>query len=587
MDFNRTQLWRRFLIIAAILAGIFCVFTAQLIRHGFIDHDKTASVPFFDKDFYQIMMKLIDGGFVIWQGDRAILKHSPEYLTEGQAQKAKKLCHLIVYRNNQLVLPRSALMIHNPHNSMHKTQIFRGSVFDRNGYALAWTELSHRGRPVRKYESVQAMFHPLGVYSRIYGVSGNSLEKVLDGYLSGGFGEKEYWFDEQNLQSRQVGADVTLTLDIRLQRSALQILDQRKGAVVIIDLRTGGILVLCSSPSIKSEKSYTADWERLVRSADKPLINRCFKLYYPASTFKIISYATLLMEMGTQPTPFLLCTGFDTLTKIHDLAKGMMDAHSAFFRSSNMYFAHNIASMSLGPLLQTMAERVGFNQSLDLLAEVPGATLTPPLSRAFLEDPDTGDIRRWEATDFRRHIGLIGQGAIGHNTVRATPLQLALLPACVANDGRFVTPHIVSNIISNQKHVLHLQPKGKFTRAMAPATARKIKQGMIDVMEIGTGRRSPKIFFDPGKNRYYLKPGENRIRIRTAGKTGTAKYLPDRPADSLFVGFAPADAPQVAVAVVIEQAGWGSKTAAPIGVILMADALNRLKSPNLPSDNSI
>jgi len=171
---------------------------------------------------------------------------------------------------------------------------------------------------------------------------------------------------------------------------------------------------------------------------------------------------------------------------------------------------------------------------------------------------------------------------------------MALIASTVANRGVLLNPYMVKEIRTGdgEKAVFSARPV-KMERVMKRKTANKLREFMVDVMEIGTGKNVKKIYLDEGRFTT-ARNSENRKEIKIAGKTGTAQVGdrngngetdPDDRPHSWFIGFAPADDPKVAVAVIAENQGYGSLTAAPIGVEVMAAALGCLAEKQGVNDN--
>jgi peptidoglycan glycosyltransferase len=179
----------------------------------------------------------------------------------------------------------------------------------------------------------------------------------------------------------------------------------------------------------------------------------------------------------------------------------------------------------------------------------------PPLD---LPRPEPASIA--EASFFERNVPLLAQTAIGQNTVRATPLQMALVAAGIANGGKVMVPHVLKEIRDDESRVVRRWRPSVWKTAVDPGVAATVRDAMVEVVEHGTATR--------------LKPGA----VPTAGKTGTAQ-IGNGTSHTWIIGFAPADAPRVAIAVIVEaQPGasefTGGRVAAPIGRAVLEAALN-------------
>ena len=177
--------------------------------------------------------------------------------------------------------------------------------------------------------------------------------------------------------------------------------------------------------------------------------------------------------------------------------------------------------------------------------------------------------KAYRSIDFRRNPKIVAQGAIGQNLIEATPLQMSLVALTIANKGVLLNPYLVKEIKTGDgKKTLFSSKPLELGRAIKESTAERLRKLMVDVMERGTGRGVKKTHFPTS----------------IAGKTGTAEIGdkngngtidPEEKPHSWFIGFAPADNPKVAIAVIAENQGFGSLTAAPIAVEVLSEALNR------------
>jgi penicillin-binding protein 2 len=439
-------------------------------------------------------------------------------------------------------------------------------------------------RLVRRYPFGDLMAHVVGYVGRINEdelksidaaayqgtnhIGKIGLEKSYEQVLYGKAGYEEI---ETNAQGRLIhtlgnvppkpGADLHLSLDVDLQRIAYDGLGEHNGAVVALEPSTGDVLVFVSKPGYDpnpfvygiAKKKYN----ELQTSPDRPLFNRALHGQYPpGSTVKpFIGLAGL--EIGaTSRQRRISCPGYYQLAnsshKYRDWKKGghgFVDLRNAIIQSCDVYFytlAHNLGIVRLSSFLN----RFGFGEKtgIDLNGEKAGLLPNPEWKRKARNRP-------WYPGETL--ITGIGQGFF-----QVTPLQLATATATMANRGTVVNPHLVKRMVYNDHTVLPVPSSGA-TIPLNPQNTESIIESMIDVVHSARGTARA------------LSKG---IDYQIAGKTGTAqvftvkqeatykehdvdKKLRDH---ALFVAFAPADNPRIAVAVIVENGGHGGSAAAPI-----------------------
>lgn len=353
----------------------------------------------------------------------------------------------------------------------------------------------------------------------------------------------------------KAGTDLYTTLDIRLQLLAEELLAGKIGSVVAIEPKTGEILALASSPTWNPKrlvgKERSSNYNELQQDENKPLFNRATQATYPpGSTFKTIQ-ALVCLEQGAITTKTLYpCSGPESkpikCTHHHGSPVAL---EKAIEQSCNPYFW-----CAFRDLLQKDGYGVNnedFRHRYDLWREaVMSFGLGQKFSDTDLSEQATGAIPSKRLYD--RTYGEKGWKAItvrslsiGQGEILLTPLQLANQAAAIANEGYFITPHLNKND-SMLQHVHQLDIDKKHFAV--------VKEGMHRVMQYGTGR-------------WYPIEG-----IETAGKTGTAQNSHGKD-HAIFIGFAPVEDPQIAVAVVVENAGFGATWACPVASLLMEQYL--------------
>lgn len=356
-------------------------------------------------------------------------------------------------------------------------------------------------------------------------------------------------------QPAVAGTDLQTTLDIHLQILAEELLSGKVGSVVAIEPQTGEILALASSPTWDPQqlvgKARSANYTMLQQDDTKPLYNRATQATYPpGSTFKTIQALVCLQQRAITPNTLYPCSGPQSkpikCTHHHGSPVALDEAIE---QSCNPYFwcafrdllqkdgygDDNRAFLRRYDLWRDAVMAFGLGQRFadtDLSEQSAGA-----IPSIQLYDRIYGE-KGWKAITVRSL-------SIGQGEILVTPLQLANQAAAIANEGYFITPHLNRNdSMLTHRHSLEINAK-HFAA---------VKEGMHRVMKNGTGR-------------WYQIDG-----IESAGKTGTAQN-PHGKDHAIFIGFAPVENPQIAVAVVVENAGFGATWAAPVASLLMEQYL--------------
>jgi penicillin-binding protein 2 len=326
------------------------------------------------------------------------------------------------------------------------------------------------------------------------------------------------------------GESVRLTLDLELQKTAERALGGRRGAVVVLDVKTGGVLALVSGPTFDpnmfTRRISKADWKNL-QEQEKPFLNRALQGYPPGSTFKVVTAVAAMQSGKFFPGSTLMTYSAINLGghlfHEHGAPQGVIGFRDALAFSSNTFFYQ--LGLAIGPEpISKWGKRMGIGTITDLGLDGGdhGILPTPNEKEKLFNEP-------WYGGDT---VSM----SIGQGLVQVTPLELAVVYAAIANGGYRVTPHLLTSQSSTKKP----QKIG-----LDPAVLAVITEGLKAVVQEGTARR--------------LAVG----LPLTAGKTGTAEVLGQR-SNSMFAGFAPADNPRIAIAVAVENGGYGAESAVPI-----------------------
>ncbi|MFI7318603.1 peptidoglycan D,D-transpeptidase FtsI family protein [Streptomyces venezuelae] len=395
-----------------------------------------------------------------------------------------------------------------------------------------------------------------GYASQVYGTT--FLEHAEDDILSGTdpmLAPLPLWNDITRAQNP--GGKVETTIKAAVQQAAYAGLGGKRGAVAALEPSTGKILALVSAPSYDPERLSGTDravadtWAELNGSATKPMLNRAIRQTYPpGSTFKVVTAAAALdagevtdLDAPTKsPNPYTLPGTSTQLTNEVDGCKNA-SLRYAFQWSCNTVFAKLGVDTGLAPMAGT-ARDFGFNDSgLRIPSSVAASNFDTSMDRAQL-----------------------GLSAIGQYDTRATPLQMAMVSAAVANGGSVKAPHLVDRTTTEDGDVVDATGARTLRQAMNPGTAARLREMMTQVVDEGTGTNA-------------AIPG-----VTVGGKTGTAQHGIDNSGTpyAWFISWAQAaddPEPSVAVAVVVEDAAAdrgdisGGGSAAPIAKAVMEAAI--------------
>lgn len=359
------------------------------------------------------------------------------------------------------------------------------------------------------------------------------------------------------------GNTVVLTLDIKLQKLVEDMFGERRGALVALDPRNGEVLAFVSKPTFDPNLFVDGidvdNWKMLNESIDKPLLNRALRgTYPPGSTYKPFM-ALGALELGKRSPstiindPGYFMFGDHRFGSPENERGGAMDMRRAIVESSNVYFYSLANEMGVDTIHDFMAP-LGFGQitGIDLKGEVRGVLPSQAWKRKTYKRPEQ---QRWYAGET---ISLgIGQG---YNAF--TMLQLAQAVATLANRGVKFQPHLglaTEDAVSRERHPID-HPAGKDLK-FNPSHMETIIRAMVGVTQEGTSAR---VFAGAG----YISGGKTgtaqAVTIGQKDKYDARKMEEHQRDHSLYTAFAPADQPRVALAIVVENAGFGAAHAAPI-----------------------
>jgi peptidoglycan glycosyltransferase len=431
----------------------------------------------------------------------------------------------------------------------------RGDIVSADGAVLATSVESDDGTDFeyqRLYPLGGLTAQVVGYQSFVVGNTG--IERSYNDDLAGRSPELKSLGDL--LRGKETTGTVVLALRTAVQRVAAEELGDQKGSIVVLDVRTGGVVALYSNPTFDPQPlaghdtQAVADYFALL-SADpaKPNLPRAFReIYPPGSTFKVVTSA-VAFDTGTA-TPD---TVYPTLSSLDlPLTSNVLrnfggatcggTVFESFVVSCNTTFAK--MGLDLGDKFPPGLERFGVEGQAPPFDVYPGAVRNTGL----------------EGADFETDAPQFAFAGIGQGTVATSPLEMAMIAASVANGGVMLEPRAVAEIRDQQGKAVQTFGPRTWKTAMTAATAQALNVMMRAVVDRGTGTRA------------------QIDGVAVAGKTGTAQNSSGAP-HAWFIGFAPADAPRYAVAVLVENGGstgseaTGGAVAAPIAARVLEAAL--------------
>lgn len=580
--------FRILLCIFAVMAGASLYFLADRML---LRKETFYNAGYIDKAFTSLINNLIEEGIIRLDGKIIVIDEAELMRKNFKEKTRQRVLNSLPYlyeKNGKVCFDNQSVSIVNS-RIFSDSGILRGGFLDRKGKVIAASSVDDKSlKQERHYAHGPEFFHVTGHWNAVYGKRG--LEKALDEYLSGTKHPPVYRKTSNPLRDLQLGDNITLTLDSGVQIYAYELLKGKKGAVVVLNINTGEVIAAVSAPSFDPETKEREAWKAaFADTGERPYENRAFSaLYPPGSTFKTIVASAWLEEQAAahdKQAYTAFCNGRKNHYGISDIhSHGKSEIAKAYSESCNVFFSE--IGVGLGPALLNYVNRFGFNHTVNLTPQLKEISYQAEGSPAFawLNNKSLNKTALFSPLDFKRNPKLVAQGSIGQNLVMATPLQMAMTAAAVANRGVMMNPYIVKEIRSgdSQKVVFSSKPV-VLERPVSEKTAGLLRRLMTDVMRIGTGKDVKKIYLENGRYTAALSDKGGRI-IAVAGKTGTAevgdkngdgKTGPDEKPHSWFVGFAPADKPRFAVAVVAENQGFGSLTAAPIAMDVLAKALDQ------------
>jgi penicillin-binding protein 2 len=350
--------------------------------------------------------------------------------------------------------------------------------------------------------------------------------------------------------SSRAGSSVYLTIDTLFQATVEHLLGERLGAVVVMDPHSGAIYALASYPRFKPAVFTTGfdveAWAKLYTNEKRPLLNRASQgLYPPGSVFKIVTISAVLETLGLKPDAMFVCTGkWAGLGKEFEKKCWLEGGHGRINLVDGLTQSCDVVFYEIGLALHKHDPQILPNWGRAFGLGVPTDLLGLSESAGVMPDD------AWKQANLSQPLfdGDAVNSAIGQGYMLSTPIQIARLLAAIGNGGRLVRPRVIDRVVGVDGTARVFEPEVAGTLPLSPESLSLIRRSLEAVV---TGAR--------GTARYAFA----NIPYTVAGKTGTAESGQKEP-HAWFAGYAPTDEPRVAIAVILEHAGEGSREAAPL-----------------------
>jgi penicillin-binding protein A len=447
----------------------------------------------------------------------------------------------IVYRTARSADSTDALA--NPRVVLTPLETIRGEIRDRDGEIIAGTirdgDYAYRTWPDPTTAYVAGYYSPFLVAS-------SGLEATYAGALGGQTKNDPVRRLFNNLLHQpQTGSDLRLTLDSDLQRSAHALLGNQHGAVVVVDVTTGDVLVLSSNPTFDPNRLFTTSpsgnpdaqlyWDSLIADPALPLVSRAtLGLFTPGSTFKTVTAAIAIERDYTDPDRVYEDDGsLEIDGRILVEANRPDETQTLWTLREGLMWSLNVVLAQVGlqiggETFWQAAEDFGFGERIPF--DVPVSISQLASSEEFLASRNA-----------------VADTGFGQGQIQVSPLHMALITAAIANDGVMMQPRLVDQIVAPGGNVVETLPTREWRQPVSPDTASAVRDMMVDTVTSGAVQAAE-------------VPG-----YAIGGKTGTAEIAGEAP-HSWFIGFIgePDSTPQYAVAVVLERGGTG--LSGPVGI---------------------
>jgi len=428
--------------------------------------------------------------------------------------------------------------------------IARGEIFDRQGTMIAGTQ-QDGDRYLRYYPDL-ATATVAGYYSPlIYGTGG--LEATWNDELTGRAGNDPVERTLNSLLRRpQTGADLHLTLDAGLQNTANDLLGGRTGAVVVMNVKTGAVLVLASAPIYDPNQLFTtgeadrdaaqAYWTSLLEDPRTPLVSRAtLGVFTPGSTFKTVTAAIGIEHGDITPDQVFIDDGsIDIDGRVLVENNRPDDSRDEWTVAEGLAYSLNVVFAQIGLAiggdnLWSGAEALGFETEIPF--DLPVSVSQIANAQAFLDDPNA-----------------LADTAFGQGELLVTPLLMCMATAMYANEGEMMRPYLVERVVDDGATTQSIEPR-VWRRPITADTANEVAEMMIGAVTFGT------------------VTGAQVAGYTVGGKTGTAE-IGDGTVHSWFIGFIGDETPRYATTVILEGGSGGLSSAVSIGHDILAETMS-------------
>lgn len=426
---------------------------------------------------------------------------------------------------------RQEELINNSFNSRQKLlslENTRGTIFDRNGEAIAVTSIDNDGKEYRFYPKGDLYAHAVG-----YSTKGKTaVESIANYYLINSNIPLSQKVENEIQGKKNPGNDVYTTFDTRLQEFAYNSLGAFKGAIIISDVKTGEILAMVSKPDF-DPNTIVEDWDKITSNmSSSVLLNRVTQgLYPPGSVFKIVTALEYIRENPDSYRDYIYsCSGHFRKDNIdikcyHGTVHGEVGFAKSFAVSCNCSFTNMGLSLDRNRYGDTSLELL-FNQNLPL-------DYNYSVSELWVDETASDED--------------MAQISFGQGQIIVTPMLINMITNAIANDGVLMKPKELIKATDANGNVINEWKNEEYRRLISKEEASVLKEIMQGVIKSGTANAL--------KSPHYT----------VAGKTGSADFNDnERDSHAWFTGFAPVEDPEISVTIIVEEVGTGGQYAAPL-----------------------
>ncbi len=428
-------------------------------------------------------------------------------------------------------LSKQSELFNNSYNSRQELMAeknIRGAIYSADGKRLAYTKVSEDGTETRIYPYNEMFCHVVGYDT--YGKSG--IEALANFELSHSNVDINNKIATNAAGGKDLADNVYTTFDSDLQRTAYKALGVYNGAVVVTEVKTGRILAMVSKPDFNPNEIDTLFESLSKDNTSSVLLNRATQgLYPPGSIFKIITTIEYLREHDNDLSGYEYnCTGSFSegdikINCFNHKAHGLQSYENSVTNSCNSSFANIGLSLNVDDFANTL-DGLLFHQELPI--ELPSSQGSFDL---------VGDNAK-EA---------IIHSSFGQGKTIVTPLQMNLITCAIANQGILMKPQVLGRVETATGSLIKTYEPSVYKRLITAQESEIIKNLMVQVVKVGTASKL------------------NHLSYTVAGKTGSAEYDSSKQlSHSWFTGFAPAEEPEIAITIIMEEAGTGSAYAVPV-----------------------